>query len=343
MKKITAILIAVALLFGCTTAVLAAAGDTHPFQVDHVFHDGEDYATVVKTVKAPLTLTEGDEFWVENLSGDGTPYVYNYHIDGYGDIGRWWNSRSSVAGGFGSITYGTGVDADGNIIMYKNRLIALDIDNGGAVYHYVYQPGLIRRYVDRNGNLLTGESGTLTDKDGNAIANPSVAYYYQGTSESLKVPEIPGYELEKQTAEGDTLTYNTGAQCWTVRIDLHKSGVEMTFVYDKLCTVTYTDGVKDEEIFPDETTEDIVAGSATPAFSGGTPTRKGYTFKGWSPSVSDTVTRDVTYTALWEEEPSPVPPTGDDSRTGLLLAVFTGSLGALTALTLIRRRKSTGA
>ena len=64
-------------------------------------------------------------------------------------------------------------------------------------------------------------------------------------------------------------------------------------------TVTYTDGVDGEEIFADQVTRDLTYGVDTPVFDG-TPTRPGYTFAGWEPEVSDTVTGNATYTAKWE-------------------------------------------
>ena len=67
---------------------------------------------------------------------------------------------------------------------------------------------------------------------------------------------------------------------------------------DPRYTVTYTDGVEDEVVFEDETYADQLVGMPTPAFSGDT-TRKGYVFKGWNPAVTDTVTDDVTYVAVW--------------------------------------------
>ncbi len=66
-------------------------------------------------------------------------------------------------------------------------------------------------------------------------------------------------------------------------------------------TVSYTDGVENEEIFADETHSDLLSGTATPAFNG-TPTRTGYVFTGWNPAVAATVTGNVTYTAVWEED-----------------------------------------
>ena len=67
-------------------------------------------------------------------------------------------------------------------------------------------------------------------------------------------------------------------------------------------TVTYTDGVEDEEVFADDVHENLSSGVATPAFSGGTPTREGYVFKGWNPAVAATVTGNATYVARWGED-----------------------------------------
>ena len=63
-------------------------------------------------------------------------------------------------------------------------------------------------------------------------------------------------------------------------------------------TVIYTDGVEDEEVFPDQRFA-AEAGKATPDFRG-TPARKGYTFTGWTPEVAETVTAHATYTATWK-------------------------------------------
>ena len=67
-------------------------------------------------------------------------------------------------------------------------------------------------------------------------------------------------------------------------------------------TVTYTDGVEDEEVFADEVHGNLSSGDATPAFSGGTPTRTGYVFKGWNPAVAESVTGNATYVATWGED-----------------------------------------
>ncbi len=66
-------------------------------------------------------------------------------------------------------------------------------------------------------------------------------------------------------------------------------------------TVTYTDGVDDEEVFADQVYSDLLAGTTTPAFNG-TPKRDGYVFKGWDPEVAETVTSNAVYKATWGED-----------------------------------------
>ena len=69
-------------------------------------------------------------------------------------------------------------------------------------------------------------------------------------------------------------------------------------------TVTYTDGVDGEVVFEDKVFN-VVVGSQTPEF-GGTPTRAGYTFKGWTPAVEEKVTKNITYNATWDMNWTPI-------------------------------------
>ena len=69
-------------------------------------------------------------------------------------------------------------------------------------------------------------------------------------------------------------------------------------------TVTYTDGVDGEVVFEDKVFN-VVVGSQTPKF-GETPTRAGYTFKGWSPAVEEKVTKNITYNATWDMNWAPI-------------------------------------
>ena len=67
-------------------------------------------------------------------------------------------------------------------------------------------------------------------------------------------------------------------------------------------TITYKDGVGGTA-FGDQATTGLHSGDPTPAFSG-TPTRSGYTFTGWYPSVAATVTDNAVYTAQWAKNSS---------------------------------------
>ena len=120
-----------------------------------------------------------------------------------------------------------------------------------------------------------------------------------------KYPEWQGnwvYDFENCEADQTlTLVYDTGYRKWIVpgSNNMTSAVANVIQVYMKITpyTVTYTDGVADEEIFADESYT-VGEGSLTPAFTG-TPEREGYTFAGWDQEIADVVTQDVTYTAVW--------------------------------------------
>ena len=113
------------------------------------------------------------------------------------------------------------------------------------------------------------------------------------------------------------LFWNKEAQKWAVNErNISLNGV----IFNAVCeavpdtfTVTYTDGVEDEVIFENDVHTGLNAGDATPAFVGGTPNREGYTFAGWEPEVTETVTETVTYVAKWTPV-EPKAPTADDLK-----------------------------
>ena len=99
--------------------------------------------------------------------------------------------------------------------------------------------------------------------------------------------------------------YSTGTRtAFTEWKNYTKNGaanaVYLKYVEPTYFTVTYTDGVDGEEVFADDV-HNVLAGEATPAFVGGTPTRKDYKFLGWDPEVAEKVTEHATYTAKWEQ------------------------------------------
>ena len=102
------------------------------------------------------------------------------------------------------------------------------------------------------------------------------------------------HTLDDRDSKTIELTWN--GEKWTA------AETSVTFnVKCELLTVTYTDGVKGEEVFEDVVYKDIPYGTSTPAFGTKDPTREGYKFVGWEPEVAETVTKNVTYTAKWEE------------------------------------------
>lgn len=77
-------------------------------------------------------------------------------------------------------------------------------------------------------------------------------------------------------------------------------------------TVTYAPGT--HGTFSDQVTSNISNGTATPR----PPTvfgEPGYVFNGWSPSVKNVVTENITYTAQWIKEPPYVMTTSSNIRT----------------------------
>lgn len=102
------------------------------------------------------------------------------------------------------------------------------------------------------------------------------------------------HTLDDRDSKTIELTWN--GEKWTA------AETSVTFnVKCELLTVTYTDGVKGEEVFEDVVYKDIPYGTSTPAFGTKDPTREGYKFVGWEPEVAETVTKNVTYTAKWEK------------------------------------------
>ena len=140
-------------------------------------------------------------------------------------------------------------------------------------------------------------SGDALEENGRAALNrhPVLSDY----------PEWQGnwvYDFENCDADQTlTLVYDTNYRKWVVpgANNMTSAVANVIKVYMAITpyTVTYTDGVADEEIFADETYT-VGEGSLTPAFTG-TPEREGYTFAGWDQEIADVVTQDVTYTAVW--------------------------------------------
>ena len=119
-------------------------------------------------------------------------------------------------------------------------------------------------------------------------------------------------------------TLKTEGQTGTITLNWDAAGKQWKYTENKLpvtftvmCEtvpeetyyiVTYTDGVGGTA-FVDQAIR-VKSGDPTPAFNG-TPSRSGYTFTGWTPAVTDTVTGNVTYTAQWKNNDNHTPGGGN--------------------------------
>ena len=145
------------------------------------------------------------------------------------------------------------------------------------------------------------------------------------------------HELDDDATKDIVLTWD--GQKWTAE----KNSVTFK-VKCSLYTVIYTDGVKNKVIFKDEVHKDLAYGSDTPKFTGGTPKRTGYTFTGWSPKVTDTVTGDVTYKAQWKSNSGKdnVPKTGSGEIAMILGSVLMFSFCGAAAVCVYDRKRRQG-
>ena len=119
-------------------------------------------------------------------------------------------------------------------------------------------------------------------------------------------------------------TLKTEGQTGTITLNWDAAGKQWKYTENKLpvtftvmCEtvpeetyyiVTYTDGVGGTA-FANQV-QRVKRGNPTPAFNG-TPSRSGYTFTGWTPAVTDTVTDNVTYTAQWKNNDNHTPGGGN--------------------------------
>ena len=154
---------------------------------------------------------------------------------------------------------------------------------------------------------LVGASDTMNDYeltsfeseslDGRVVVAPDTITY--GT-ETYSVADAEPY-LSHFTHNHKEIVTNTEYEAETGTSSQPKSLVLYGAI--QKYSVTYTDGIGGVS-FADEVTSDLRRGTPTPAFTGGTPTRSGYTFTGWQPSVAATVTDNAVYTAQWAKNSS---------------------------------------
>lgn len=138
--------------------------------------------------------------------------------------------------------------------------------------------------------------------------------------------------------------YNEGILCWDGGSCNGNTTVEAWRTY----TMTYTDGVEGEIVFPDQGYEGWRAGDRTPEFEG-YPVREGYEFTGWAPAVNPRVSPDdadedgeIIYIATWKSISSPIefPKTGGIGAVPYAILGYTIiSLSGVSLLRILCRRR----
>ena len=148
---------------------------------------------------------------------------------------------------------------------------------------------------DANGGKFTFENTS-----GCEFAARVIAQSTNGTQIDLPTPIRDGWNFDGWKAEVGTSStqMDKDAKNYTVT-----DSVKLVAQWSQptTYTVTYTDGWGGLW-FDDDVHADLVAGTQTPSYTGGTPSHDGYDFIGWSPAVADTVTGNITYTAQWESK-----------------------------------------
>ena len=151
----------------------------------------------------------------------------------------------------------------------------------------------------------TAENTGSTDGYTTSAVSEEAAVY--GVQETL--PETVGSEEVAAGYAADSVDAADDAQYeyvfsgWTPNVVAVTGDATYTAIYDQK-PKSYTVIWQDYDGTELEKDENVKYGT-TPEFNGATPTRTGdaqysYTFKGWSPAV-DTVTGDITYTAVYEQ------------------------------------------
>lgn len=345
------------------------------------------YVPAVKTITMPtikaIDVVEINDATVSFKDGDKPVFTGDVPEDVYYVLrAAWWELNSTTGLISTEPEFGSGI--------YENKITTFE---AGKTYHYgvyvvaygdvgniryIFDPdtklkinGKFVNYTRYEGDESDGSDGTmwvLTDltmtpeAGGTTPAEKYAVTYTDGVDgEEIFKDQIYTVEFGKATPAFNGTPARDGYKFtgWTPAVaDTVTRNATYTAQWEKLTpaetfTVTYTDGVDNEEIFKDQTYT-VESCKATPAFNG-TPTRKGYTFAGWKPAVAATVTSNATYEGTWKSDSATTTPsdnkpstgettspkTGDTSNIVLWAALLFVSCGALAGTLVIGKKKKT--
>ena len=157
-------------------------------------------------------------------------------------------------------------------------------------------PAHVDQLYSLNENAYDVTNPTLEDGQYTCVVTVKSDYYLNNLNQ---------YDLGPHTISGDTrknikLIWDSQNKNWAA-----EDGKKQEIVFNIQCetlTVTYTDGVDGVEVFADVVHEKLPYGAKTPAFGTKDPTRTGYVFGGWNPTVTAKVTESKIYSATWKPD-----------------------------------------
>lgn len=306
------------------------------FQNDHSKTEGRLYSTTalfgstLPTADAPTPTRTGYtfKFWSrEGQNGDVTGQTVN----GWTNLYAVWEKNTYT------VTYTDGVNGEAfadqaYTAKYEDATPAFEGTPTRAGYKFLGWEPTVAETVTENATYVAQweKLYTVTYTDG-AKGKAFEDQVFTDLESGTKTPEFNGTPTRKgykfagwEPVVSETVTEN----------------VTYTAQWEELYTVTYTDGVKGKA-FKDQVYSDLESGTATPKFDG-KPKRSGYTFTGWSPKVTDTVTKDVTYVAQWKSTKNGkdnVPKTGDSEIVMVLGSVLLFSFCGAAAISVYDRKR----
>ena len=244
---------------------------------------------------------------VPNLPTPST-YSYSGYQSSLGSI-----TPAKVAGGtYGPVErYALNKSINISDISWTGVKCGFTVANGASDYSSEAPSGTYTWHLDGTVDVKNIPS-VYTIKYVDADTNNTLhSEYYEG---HLHDPAVDHTAPSTYRKDGYTYSFfvkDGNAQTQTV--DYKAETKTLTFYYHRPYTITYTAGT--HGTFDDQTYTAFM-GAATPAFDG-TPTGEaGYTFKGWSPAVSKSVTGDQTYTAQWYENVTLTANSGSEKYNG---------------------------
>ena len=315
---------------------------------------------VVEINGVTVSFKDGDKPVFTGKSPEGVKYAYNC---------EWWELDSktgAISADFFSGAYENKITAfeAGKIYHYGVYVKAVGyVESENTTYLFGSNTklkinGEFVNYTRYEGDESDGSDGTmwvLTDltmtpeAGGTTPAEKYTVTYTDGVDgEEIFKDQTYTVEAGKATPAFNGTPARDGYKFagWSPAVtDTVTGNVTYTAQWKKLTpaktfTVTYTDGVDNEEIFKDQTYT-VESGKATPAFNG-TPTRKGYTFTGWKPAVAATVTGNATYEATWKSNSATTTPSDDKSNTDETTRPKTGDTGnGKNSITLAENKSDT--